>query len=456
MMPQRPDSPYNPEVIRAAGSVADAAIRDFLSGSATNRGVVVSAPAGAGKTGFIVDAVGAAGQRKMRVAVGTPTNEQAFSLVRRLAENDRRQTVTFVPASSKSLPLAVAQLPNVQQAKASNANGADVIVGTLSKLGDAFSRGDLGAVDALFIDESYQADSSKYYAVGGLAGLHLLVGDCGQLSPFSTIDDPDHWRGLPEDPLQTAVGVLLRNHPATPVHKLPITRRLDSRAAAVAQAFYPDLQFSAAVLPGIREIRLSPAIAIDRRGRLIDGALDRAATNGWAHIELPTTPALTADPEIIDLITGLVDRLAERGPRIRCEMQTAWRDLPARRVAIGVSHNEQKDILRSRLGALGHSDVVVETANKLQGLEFELVIAWHPLAGLPDADEFHLGAGRLCVLLTRHRQACILIGRASDRELLDAIPPTTPAYLGFNPDPLYQGWETHEAVFAAMEPHRLV
>jgi hypothetical protein len=77
------------------------------------------------------------------------------------------------------------------------------------------------------------------------------------------------------------------------------------------------------------------------------------------------------------------------------------------------------------------------------------------LAGLPDVDEFHLDAGRLCVLLTRHRHTCILIGRTSDRELLDAIPPTSRAYLGFNPDPLYDGWETHEAVFAALQPHRL-
>ena len=116
----------------------------------------------------------------------------------------------------------------------------------------------------------------------------------------------------------------------------------------MAQAFYPDLKFSAAVLPGIRQLRLSPAMAIDRRGRLIDGALDRAvASNGWAHIELPTAPALTADPEIIDLITRLVDRLAQRGPRIRCEIQTSWRDLPGGRIAVGVSHNDQKDILRS-------------------------------------------------------------------------------------------------------------
>jgi hypothetical protein len=438
-MPQRPNSPYNSDVIQAARRVADAAIRDLFSRPGSNRGVIVSAPAGAGKTGFVVEAVGATRKREMRVAVGTPTNEQAFGLVRRLAESDATQTVTFVPASTVSLPSAVSQLPNVRQLKAAQANGAEVIVGTLNKLGDAFSRGDLAEVDALFVDESYQADSAKYYAVGGLAGLHMLVGDGGQLSPFSTIDDPDFWRGLPEDPLQTAVGVLMRNHPTTPVHKLPITRRLDSRAAAVAQAFYPDLQFSAAILPDVRGLRLSPAIAIDRRGRLIDGALNRAASNGWAHLELPTAPALTADPEIIDLITGLVDRLAQRGPQIRCEIQSAWRDLPGGRIAVGVSHNDQKDILRSRLDAMGHAEIVVETANKLQGLEFELVIAWHPLAGLPDADEFHLDAGRLCVLLTRHRQACILIGRASDRELLDAIPPRLPGLSGLQSGPCLSG-----------------
>jgi hypothetical protein len=112
-------------------------------------------------------------------------------------------------------------------------------------------------------------------------------------------------------------------------------------------------------------------------------------------------------------------------------------------------------MIRSRLDTLGHTDVVVETANKLQGLEFDLVIAWHPLAGLPDPDEFHLDAGRLCVLLTRHRHACIVVGRASDRMLLDSIPPPAPAYLGYDPDPLYAGWEIHESVFLALEEHRI-
>ena len=108
------------------------------------------------------------------------------------------------------------------------------------------------------------------------------------------------------------------------------------------------------------------------------------------------------------------------------------------------------------LNALGLEGVVVETANKLQGLEFDLTIAWHPLAGLPEPDGFHLDPGRLCVLLTRHRHACIVISRVGDNELLeDQPPPATPAYLGWDPDPVLDGWEVHRQVFEALEPFRI-
>jgi hypothetical protein len=82
---------------------------------------------------------------------------------------------------------------------------------------------------------------------------------------------------------------------------------------------------------------------------------------------------------------------------------------------------------------------------KLQGLEFEVVFAWHPLAGLTEADGFHLDPGRLCVLLTRHRQACVVVGRACDACLLDGHPPATPAYSGWDPDPVLDGWEAGPA-----------
>jgi hypothetical protein len=122
-------------------------------------------------------------------------------------------------------------------------------------------------------------------------------------------------------------------------------------------------------------------------------------------------------------------------------------------VAVAVSHNDQKDYLRAELDGAGLNSVVVNTANKLQGLQFDVLVAWHPLAGLPDADGFHLDPGRLCVMLTRHRHACIVVGRASDRQLVDGLPPTTPAYLGWDPDPILDGWAVHQSVFANLEDH---
>ena len=448
---------FDRRVLNAASRVIDEAVHNFLSSAGEEHATVMTAPAGAGKTAFITAAIGPARRHRMRLAVGTPTNEQAFALVARLARAYPGETISFVPASTVTLPQGISRLPNVAEISAQQANGASIIVGTLSKLGDAFCRGSLTPVDGLFIDESFQADSSRYYGVADLAPNHMLVGDSGQLNPFSTMPDPYRWRGLAEDPLQTAIGVILRNHrDSTTVHKLPLSRRLDSRAVPVARAFYPDLAFEAAVLPGVRKLRLLPSGTAQRRTRLVDRTLDLASSTGWAHIELPAAPVLAVDPEMIGFISALIERLFRRGPRARCERHPSWTDLVPGRVAVGVSHNDQKDLLRAQLDSVGLSQIVVETANKLQGLEFDFVIAWHPLAGIPDADEFHLDPGRLCVLLTRHRHACIVLGRAADRQMLEAIPPATPAYLGWDPDPVLDGWEVHRAVFAALEAQRLV
>lgn len=446
---------YDERVVADAEHTADGAINELLSHRNAERGVHVTAPAGAGKSHLISKAAGIARRRGLRVAVAAPTNEQALGLVRTIAAQhcrDGKQTVTFVPASSVTLPDVIHRLPGVQECDAGSASRQNLIVGTLSKLGDAFARGSLTPFDVLLIDESYQADGGKYYAVGDLAPVHLLVGDGGQISPFSTIDDPSRWRGLPEDPLQTAVGVLRRNHPGTVVYGLPITRRLDGRAVRIAKLFYPELSFAPAVLPGIRQLRLKKGGSSERFGK-IDAALDLATREGWAHIELPRASVLQADPAIVDLLTDLVRRLFHRSPEVRCERQLRFGALQQPQVAIGVSHNDQKDFLRVALDAVGLDDVVVETANKLQGLEFELVFVRHPLSGLPEADGFHLDPGRLCVLLTRHRQACVVVGRAGDRDLIRGqVPPATEAYLGWDPDPVLDGWEVHQDVFSALEP----
>ena len=141
----------------------------------------------------------------------------------------------------RELPPDIAALPGVTQPSAADAQMQQdpLVIATVDKLADAFLRNGLGGFDVLVIDEAYQADAARYYTAAGVAATHLLVGDTGQLDPFSPIDDATYWRGGPEDPLQTAVGVLLRNHPGTPVHQIPVTWRLEPRAVPVARCFYP-------------------------------------------------------------------------------------------------------------------------------------------------------------------------------------------------------------------------
>lgn len=443
---------FNKKVVAAAEQVVDAVIADALA-IRGNGAVVGIAPAGAGKSYAIATAVERARAANMRVAVVTPTNEQAFALVRDLGARLKTDQISYLHADSVEMPDDCAR-SNVKEKKAKEVARDGLVVGTLSKLGDAHARGDLRPFDLLLIDEAYQANAVHYYGVGDLAPRHLLMGDSGQLAPFTTAPEPDRWRGLSEDPLLTAVEVLLLNHPKTKTHHLPISRRLDPRAVPVARSFYPDHPFEAAVLPGVRRLILGSATG-GRSFRDEDAALESASTAGWAHVELPDAAVLTTDPKAIWFIVRTLQRLFQRKPRVHCENHPKGRALDQADVAVAVSHNDQKDLLRAELAAAGFADVRVNTANKLQGLTFEVVIAWHPLSGLLEGDAFHLDPGRLCVMLTRHRQACIVLGRAADRRLVEGIPPATPSYVGWDVNPALDGWYAHEAVFSALDPFRI-
>lgn len=416
---------------------------------------VVMAPAGAGKSylgaSVVAEAAAASGGEPSTIAVGTPTNDQAFSFADTLSERFPDLDVAFVHANSRRLPAALAERPNLHDIEAADAHAHPVIVGTLDKLGDAFARGSLSEFSFLLIDEAFQADGSKYFKVGGLADRHLLIGDYGQLEPFTTMQDPGRWRGLPEDPTQTAVSVLERNHPGTTRYKLPITRRLPPSALSIIRAFYPNHDFSAWTKPDARGARLQPGHG-KGRGAVIDAALDRMASDGWAWVRLPETPVITADPLTIEVITNLVRRCLARGLELRDEKtKGTWRAATEDDLAVVVSHNDQKDNLRVALAQAGLERVRVDTANKLQGLQFEFVIAWHPLAGLPEGDAFHLEPGRLCVMLTRHRHGCIVVGRRSDPDLVDELPPAGETWIGHDTDPVLDGWMAHSLVFAGLE-----
>ena len=98
-------SKYDETRVAEAERAVGGAINDLLR-TKPHEAVIGIAPAGAGKSYAVATAVLAVRKEKLRVAVATPTNEQAFALVSSLADRvPRGERVTFVPASSVSLPV---------------------------------------------------------------------------------------------------------------------------------------------------------------------------------------------------------------------------------------------------------------------------------------------------------------------------------------------------------------
>ncbi|WP_405555505.1 AAA domain-containing protein [Streptomyces sp. NBC_01171] len=431
----------------AATRATDAILADTLHG--TERGVVVDSPPGAGKSTLVVRAaleLAGAGRPLMVVA---QTNAQVDDLVLRLAEKDPDLPVGRLHSSdTDAYDKALDALPNVRtSAKAGDLGGLPVVLSTAAKW--AHVKVDEPWRHAI-VDEAYQMRSDSLLAVAGLFERALFVGDPGQLDPFSTVGG-DQWAGLSYDPSASAVTTLLAHNPGLPQHRLPVSWRLPASAAPlVSAAFYPYTPFRSGT--GHGERRLAFAVPSDGSGP--DRVIDEAAESGWGLLELPARHTPRTDPEAVRAVALVVRRLLDRGGAAVSERAETPAPLTADRVAVGTAHRDQAAAVRAALADLGVAGVTVDTANRLQGREYDVTVVLHPLSGRPDATAFHLETGRLCVLASRHRHACIVVCRAGVSDLLDEYPSTEPVQLGTLvkfPD----GWEANHAVLAHLAEHRV-
>jgi hypothetical protein len=289
------------------------------------------------------------------------------------------------------------------------------------------------------VDEAYQMRSDALLRVAPRFERALFVGDPGQLDPFSTVE-VDRWVGLSWDPMQSAVAVLLRHNPDLPVHRLPVSWRLPHSAAPViAEAFYPFTGFRSGTGPGERVLTFGKPASSE-----LDEALDTAAATGWGLHGLPARFTVRTDAEAAAACAGLAARACEREGRTISESGEGR--LTADRIAIGAAHRDQVAAIRSLLPPEA-AGVTVDTANRLQGREYDLTVVLHPLSGRRDATAFHLESGRLCVLTSRHRHACVVVTRDGIAELLDAHPSTEPVHLNV-PVKFPDGWEANQAILA--------
>lgn len=444
--PAAPAAPAFDPGTEAARATA-AILHDTLHG--TERGVVVDSPPGAGKSTLVVRAALELAEAGRPLMVVAQTNAQVDDLVLRLAEKNPDLPVGRLHSSDADpYDKALDDLANVRKsAKAADLAGQAVVLSTAAKWAHV-------TVDEpwrhAIVDEAYQMRSDSLLAVAGLFERALFVGDPGQLDPFATVGS-EQWAGLAYDPSASAVTTLLAHNPSLPQHRLPVSWRLPASAAPlVSDAFYPYTPFRSGTGHGDRSLAF--AVASDGSGP--DRVIDEAARSGWGLLELPARHTPRTDPEAVRAVAAVVRRLLDREGAATSERSSAPVPLSAGRVAVGTAHRDQAAAVRAALADLGVTEVTVDTANRLQGREYDVTVVLHPLSGRPDATAFHLETGRLCVLASRHRHACIVVCREGVGDLLDDYPSTEPVQLGTLvkfPD----GWEANHSVLAHLAEHRV-
>jgi AAA domain len=420
----------------------DAAVeRTWALLTSGERTVVVDSPPGAGKSTLVRELTRRLVADGVRVPVVVQTNDQADDLVgglvRELTEAGLPAEVGRLHASGWEPPPGFPRRGVRTSAKLAELSGCPIVVATAAKW--AFSPGE--TFELGIIDEAYQMSAASLVRVGDLFDRLLLVGDPGQLSPF-TVADEHTVRSLSAWPLSTAAGVVVRHHPGTPIVPLPVSWRLAPHTApVVSDAFYVR-PFRAGVAPGVRRLEV-PASA--------HPVVRSAAEHGWGMLELPSAYQPRTDPEMVAHLVELARGLCAGAAVTTDERRT--RGLKSRDIAIGVAHTDQRDHVRAALDRAALPQVTVDTANRLQGRQFEITLVWHPLSGRRDATAFHLETGRLCVLASRHRQACIVVTRAGIASQLHEFPADEPVWLGSDPPPI-DGWAANLSFLAHLEQHR--
>jgi len=248
------------------------------------RGIIVDSPPGAGKSTLVVQAAATLAAGGEACIIVAQTNNQVDDLAARLAGQDLGLRIGRLSAMDYAASPGLLAIPNVSVATSvDDLPAADVILATAAKWATVRDRRWAWAI----VDEAYQMRSDMLLLIADRFDRAVFVGDPGQLDPFSVIET-SRWLGLPWDPMQSAVAVVLAHNPDLPVHRLPVSWRLPASAAGiVSSAFYPFTGFRAATGPGARQLNFTTAGMRSQQ----DATLEMAARSGWALREGPRLPA---------------------------------------------------------------------------------------------------------------------------------------------------------------------
>lgn len=406
--------------------------------------MILDSPPGAGKTGVVVRLAGMSlAMMQERCMVVTQTNAQALDLASRLTVKYPSMSVHLFVRHGLELPCELLSLPNLIVLHSAKDLPAEpsIVVGNASKW--SWVDEHVEPFDLMIIDEAYQLPDYRFWQIANLAERVVLVGDPGQIEPVIT-SDVTRWSATSTGPHISCPKTLLEHFPKIPVLQLPVSRRLRQSTVAIVQpAFYPDLPFEAFDPEGSRAIFIEDHAGFEP---CVRGALTQL--EGGASLVGVTLPArLTGehDPEL----SALIARTAQELVGSQVEDRGGCEVVRPEDIGIACAHRSQVQAVRERLGH-GMQGVLVETADRFQGLERAIMLVHHPLSGRSDASAFHLDVGRLCVMLSRHRIACLVFWRDGITDALGATPASGERALGQPTDREHAGRRAHRQLLSSL------
>lgn len=400
--------------------------------------VVLASPPGGGKS-YTLELVASTMVSELgeRVMVATQTNAQAHDLTERFARAYPRLPVYLLARSGTAPDVAPGfrQFPNVTVVDRPGdlSDEPSVVLATTKKW--EWVGLEKFHANLLVVDEAWQMTNADFAMVAPLADRVLLVGDPGQIAPVTTAPLL-RWLDQPAGPHRPAPAALLGTRGAdVALVRLAQSRRLGPPTVGLVQpSFYPDLPFTSA-----RDAR-----HLSGGGLGVEGLSQAREVR---LVEVPGTPYGQADPEVAAACAQVVTEAIAGASVVHNGLQ---RPLRPSDVGVTCAHVVQVSAIRSALGP-AYGEVMVDTAERWQGLERELMVVVHPLSGRTELTDFGRDAGRLCVMLSRHRAGCVVVSRGGLRELLSRGAAEATRNVGaLAPDGL-AGWRAHTGVLDAME-----
>jgi hypothetical protein len=413
---------------------------------------VITAAPGSGKStallNLAIDLLAQPGVQ--RISIAAQTNNQAADLAEKLVELlstrnlDPRTAHRF--ASERLIrPEGFEGKWVTKTSQVTPASDA-IIISTAAKWGHAINKDPSFRTDFVLVDEAYQMAWATFMQVSCLGSRFILIGDEGQIDPVVPVD-ASRWHTAKFPPHWPAPKTLARLGEDTygPDYLRTVLEYcwwLPFESIPYIDAFYKRLQLEVkpVAAPGDRSLELEVTSNQEPRLKNVLAMMSNGEPVLATVPNAETGAPLDADRTIANAIRDTLQALFDSEAHF---VAKDFSDSKRRKLALDdiaicstkramntLIENVIQDVIKSQPIPQGKELVPnfglrVDTPERLQGLEFKVVLAVHPLSTAMHPSEFDLATGRLCVMASRHQIALVMFAREHvlttlDRELPNA------------------------------------